>query len=196
MIDRKMVIGGFDFVIIALRIMILIKLGMQAGLVGWFFFATESVALGLALRNYLVAKKRDGSWGGLAVTLCYLAGFALVPTGKGATAVGLVVCLVGMCLSASSLLWLKDSFTAGGSSFVKVRENGLYGFVRHPQSLGRVLIVVGATNYADSLGILRSLCALGLVVSVIVWEESFLWGFESYREYAKRVRYRLLPKIW
>jgi protein-S-isoprenylcysteine O-methyltransferase Ste14 len=80
----------------------------------------------------------------------------------------------------------------------RVITGGVYGFVRHPLYLGCVLLQVGAPLLLGSLvGLGISLLGiLTLIVRIFGEEKMMLEELEGYREYQKKVRYRLIPFIW
>jgi protein-S-isoprenylcysteine O-methyltransferase Ste14 len=80
----------------------------------------------------------------------------------------------------------------------KVIDTGPYAYVRHPMYAGAVWLFVGMPL---ALGSWWSLGLIVLVVPVLLWrlldEERILErDLRGYREYRKRVRYRLIPYIW
>ncbi|MGL4553224.1 MAG: methyltransferase family protein [Gemmataceae bacterium] len=80
----------------------------------------------------------------------------------------------------------------------RVIDAGPYAFVRHPGYLAWVAMAVGI---ALGLGSLWALIPAGLSVAVLVvrtrWEDDMLQEeLPGYREYAARVRYRLVPGVW
>ena len=92
------------------------------------------------------------------------------------------------------------------SGYVRIQEergqtvvsSGPYAFVRHPGYLGAV---VSCTSTALMLGswwalIPAGLGTLGFVVRTALEDTTLQNELEGYREYAARVRYRLLPGIW
>ena len=92
------------------------------------------------------------------------------------------------------------------SSVVRIQKDrghtvvtgGPYQFVRHPGYVGGILSALGT---ALLLGSWWAFVPTGLLVCVIVvrtaLEDRTLQAeLEGYRDYAGRVRYRLLPGIW
>ena len=80
----------------------------------------------------------------------------------------------------------------------KVIDTGLYGIIRHPMYTATVLLFLAMPLV---LGSWVSFAIMLLYPVVIVFrirnEEQVLEaGLAGYREYKKRVRYRLLPFIW
>ena len=80
----------------------------------------------------------------------------------------------------------------------KVIDTGLYGIVRHPMYSATVLMFLSVPLM---LGSVISFCIFlvypFLIAARIQNEENVLQnGLEGYREYQKKVRYRLIPFIW
>ncbi len=80
----------------------------------------------------------------------------------------------------------------------KVIDTGLYGIVRHPMYSATVLMFLSVPLM---LGSAISFCIFlvypFLIAARIQNEENVLQnGLEGYREYQKKVRYRLIPFIW
>ena len=93
--------------------------------------------------------------------------------------------------------------TYGGSTVEiveghRVISTGPYAIVRHPMYVGIMVMVVGAPVALGSWWAL--LAVLGTILA-LVWrildEEKLLRGdLAGYAEYARRVRYRLVPFVW
>ena len=92
------------------------------------------------------------------------------------------------------------------SPLVRIQEDrkqrvvsiGVYGFVRHPMSLGAILMFVGTPLLLGSCyGVLAGLALTILLMARILGEETMLSrDLEGYREYTQNVRYRLFPFLW
>lgn len=80
----------------------------------------------------------------------------------------------------------------------KVISTGVYGFVRHPMYLGGILFFIGAPMLLGSIyGILLGILGFIMVIVRIFGEEKVLVEeLEGYDVYKKKVRYRLIPRIW
>lgn len=79
-----------------------------------------------------------------------------------------------------------------------VVDRGPYAFVRHPMYSGSVIFFAGT---ALSLGSLWALIPAGvasavLVVRTVLEDRTLQRELPGYREYAQRVRYRLVPGVW
>jgi protein-S-isoprenylcysteine O-methyltransferase Ste14 len=80
----------------------------------------------------------------------------------------------------------------------QVITSGVYGFVRHPLYLGCVLMLIGAPLLLGSVAglIISALGAITLVARIIGEEKMMVEELEGYREYQKKVKYRLIPFVW
>jgi protein-S-isoprenylcysteine O-methyltransferase Ste14 len=80
----------------------------------------------------------------------------------------------------------------------RVIATGVYGFVRHPMYLGALLMFFGAPLLLDSSRALIVADGLTLLLGVrILGEERLLTReLDGYKDYRRRVRYRLLPPLW
>ena len=80
----------------------------------------------------------------------------------------------------------------------KVCESGPYRIVRHPGYAGNILPLIGIIFALDSLWtIIPSLLALIVIfIRTILEDKALLEELSGYREYASRVRYRLIPGIF
>lgn len=75
---------------------------------------------------------------------------------------------------------------------------GPYGVVRHPMYAYALLLMIGTPLLLGSLwGLLWLVLFLPLLGARLLGEEAMLKeGLAGYRDYAARVRYRLVPGIW
>jgi protein-S-isoprenylcysteine O-methyltransferase Ste14 len=79
-----------------------------------------------------------------------------------------------------------------------VVDTGPYRVVRHPGYVAGIIFSIGA---ALALGSLWALVPAGIASALLIlrtrWEDQMLQAeLPGYREYAERVRYRLLPGVW
>ena len=80
----------------------------------------------------------------------------------------------------------------------KVVDTGLYGVVRHPMYMATLLLFLSMPLVLGSaLSFIVMLAYVPIVVKRIRGEERVLEeGLPGYREYEKRVRCRLVPRVW
>ncbi|KUH85332.1 MULTISPECIES: isoprenylcysteine carboxylmethyltransferase family protein [unclassified Mycobacterium] len=116
------------------------------------------------------------------------------------------ICLVGAVLVAAGvgvamLVVIQNSYAAATvqvEAGQKLVSTGLYGLVRHPMYSGSVMIMVGIPLALGSYWALVFVIP-GLVVfaSRIHDEEKLLQEeLDGYREYMRKVRFRLVPCMW
>ncbi|MGB5796185.1 MAG: isoprenylcysteine carboxylmethyltransferase family protein [Mycolicibacter algericus] len=143
-----------------------------------------------------------------AVFLCFAAMFVLSALDHrfGWSVVPTPVCLLGDALVAIGLgvamvVVIQNGYAAAnvtveaGQTLV---STGLYGWVRHPMYTGNVLLMIGTPLALDSYwGLVLLLPGMVLLVLRIRDEERLLTAeLSGYREYTKKVRYRLFPYFW
>jgi protein-S-isoprenylcysteine O-methyltransferase Ste14 len=140
----------------------------------FFMFAIPAVA-GLDLRL---------NWSYLGMD-CLIAGIVLFTFGFALTSWAIV---------SNRFFELTVSSQAGH----KVATGGPYTFIRHPGYVG-MMIFYGATPLI--FGSAVSLIPAALLAAAVIWrtalEDATLQKeLKGYKEYAKKVRYRLVPGIW
>jgi protein-S-isoprenylcysteine O-methyltransferase Ste14 len=115
--------------------------------------------------------------------------------------VGLALILAGYVLG--SYAFIENAYFSGTVRIQeerghKVVSNGPYGWVRHPGYLGSLVASVGMPLLLSSAWSVIPVVVFGVFFIIRTHlEDNFLQGnLAGYREYAKNVRYRLLPGIW
>ena len=80
----------------------------------------------------------------------------------------------------------------------KVVSSGPYRWMRHPGYAGALLTYLATPLFLDSLWAFLPVVALLIVLVIRTALEDRTLGaeLEGYRDYAQRVRYRLLPGVW
>jgi protein-S-isoprenylcysteine O-methyltransferase Ste14 len=116
-------------------------------------------------------------------------------------ALGLVLFAVGWIIKAVALR--ENAFAVTVVRLQAERrhtlvDTGAYGVVRHPMYAGSPFVHLGLSLWLGSYAAaLYASLPLGLLVVRIGLEERFLQReLPGYREYMKRVQYRLLPGVW
>jgi len=143
-----------------------------------------------------------GSFLGLFVTMVFSAldhrfGWSSVPA--WVSLLGDV--LVGAGLGIAMLVIVQNSY-AGATVTVEAGQSlvsdGVYKFVRHPMYVGNVIMMIGIPLALGSYwGLLFIIPGAGVLALRILDKEKLLMHeLPGYREYAGRVRYRLVPYIW
>lgn len=80
----------------------------------------------------------------------------------------------------------------------KVIDTGLYGVIRHPMYTATILMFLAAPLVMGSVVSFIICLAYPVIITARLKNEEKVLedGLEGYREYKKKVRYRLLPFIW
>ena len=78
-----------------------------------------------------------------------------------------------------------------------VQTTGLYGLVRHPLYLSYFVAFLGyVLNHYSVMNLMVYAVAVGLWVLRLLAEEKFLMQSDEYRQYAQKVRWRMLPGVF
>jgi protein-S-isoprenylcysteine O-methyltransferase Ste14 len=79
-----------------------------------------------------------------------------------------------------------------------VATGGPYRYVRHPGYVGYIVFTLATPLILGSLWALipAGLVALAMIVRTALEDETLLKELDGYKDYATRVRYRLLPGVW
>ncbi len=123
------------------------------------------------------------------------------PVGAAAVVVGVALLLVGAALSTWAVVvndWFSAVVRLQTDRGQVVVTSGPYRIVRHPGYLGSILIYTGVALALGSVWALGVVVALvGVLVVRTAREDRLLREHLSgYREYAARVRSRLVPGLW
>lgn len=80
----------------------------------------------------------------------------------------------------------------------KVVETGPYAIVRHPQYIGCIIALTGLTIFLHSwMGLAFSTLPIVILIYRLNCEEVFLIMYvNGYLDYTRRVRYKLVPKVY
>ena len=80
----------------------------------------------------------------------------------------------------------------------RVVSDGPYAIVRHPMYTGALLFFIATSLLLGSWWGLATAPAIGLLLGVraVLEERTLARALEGYADYAKRVRYRLVPFVW
>jgi len=143
-----------------------------------------------------------GSFGAIIAMMA----FSAFDHRMGWSTVPVWLCLLGEVLLAAGLaiamlVVIENSYAASTVTVEtgqKVASRGPYRFVRHPMYVGSVIMMVGIPLALGSYwGLLFVIPGVMMLVFRILDEEKLLTQeLAGYREYAQRVRYRLVPNVW
>ena len=115
--------------------------------------------------------------------------------------VALIIVALGYGLSAWAVIsnrFFSDIIRIQTDRGHTVVSDGPYQYVRHPGYAGMILFILATPFLLDSLWllILGGLTMLLIIVRTLFEDRTLLEGLDGYKEYAQRVRYRLLPRVW
>lgn len=139
--------------------------------------------------------QRSAPW---HVTVAALASMAaplvgLRPADVGLRAPGVIVQIIGLSAMFAATATLGRSFAIAPADR-GLKTHGLYGVIRHPLYASELLFYAG---YVLSNWSFRNVAVAVFVLITIIWriyrEEEIIVG---YTEYARTVRWRLIPGVW
>ena len=114
----------------------------------------------------------------------------------GALAIAVSMCILFLTMRANTFAApVVKIQTARGH---RVVSEGPYAIVRHPMYGGALLLIVGTPLLLGSWWGLAMAPIMGLFLAAraVMEERTLTRELEGYTEYAKRVRYRFVPRIW
>jgi protein-S-isoprenylcysteine O-methyltransferase Ste14 len=197
--------GPADFLLFgvtAVELGILVLLTPSLTVTDWIYVCSNLLVLVIALTRR-PAQKQDRSFAaGAAVLVSYTYSYAQVellhrfPGHVESPEGGLVLVLIGACLSLASLISL-GRFFGVRPALRGLATRGPYQLVRHPLYLAYVVQDIGYNLHEWSVGTLILVAAgWASMIYRIHAEEQVLSRHASWADYAGQVRYRLLPGIW
>lgn len=143
---------------------------------------------------------------GSMVDLFAMMAFSAFDHRMGWSTVPVWLCLLGdvlvvVGLAIAMLVVIQNGYAAATITVEAgqtLASGGLYGFVRHPMYAGDLVMMVGMPLALGSYwGLLFVIPGVAVLVFRILDEEKLLAEeLAGYREYAQRVRYRLVPNVW
>ena len=79
-----------------------------------------------------------------------------------------------------------------------VITTGPYAFVRHPAYITGAIAMVGIPLLLDSFLAFPpiALLCIGIVIRTALEDKTLLAELPGYKEYAEKVRFRLIPGVW
>jgi protein-S-isoprenylcysteine O-methyltransferase Ste14 len=112
----------------------------------------------------------------------------------------------GLILAAILFIYWTMRTNSFAAPVVKIQKDrgqavittGPYAIVRHPMYFGALFYIAGTSLVLGSWWGLAMVPILGflLVVRIGIEEKTLRMGLEGYDDYARRVRWRLIPLIW
>jgi protein-S-isoprenylcysteine O-methyltransferase Ste14 len=133
-------------------------------------------------------------------TIAFFSGAAFMgqaPTGNSQVeSISEIVMILSNLLGIVTVISLGKSF--GILIAVRdVKSSGIYSIIRHPMYCTDILLRIGfVINHFNWFTVIMLVFSSSCYVYRAILEEKFLKGFQEYREYAARVRYRFIPYIF
>ena len=192
----------FLFAFTSLEMVLLIYLTPSFAFVDWIYVSGHLLVLWIALTR-LPPQAQDFSLpSSIAVLVAYTYPYAQVvylrwaPGNLVSPELGLVLVMLGACLSFASLLGLGRWFGVW-PALRGLETRGPYRLVRHPMYLGYLLADIGYNLYEYNAGtVLLVIAGWASLFYRIRAEERTLSQNTGWPSYVALVRYRLLPGLW
>ena len=112
----------------------------------------------------------------------------------------------GLLLAAMAFLYWTLRTNSFAAPVIKIQKDrgqavittGPYAMVRHPLYFGTLFYIAGTSLVLGSWWGLAMVPILGflLVIRIGIEEKTLRTGLEGYEDYARRVRWRLVPLVW
>jgi protein-S-isoprenylcysteine O-methyltransferase Ste14 len=111
--------------------------------------------------------------------------------------------LIALCMYLAYLALHENSYAAPVVKIAierghRVVDSGPYAYIRHPMYAGALLFFIGTPLLLGSwwgLAVAPALAAV-LCARAVLEERTLAQELPGYRDYAARVRYRLVPGVW
>jgi protein-S-isoprenylcysteine O-methyltransferase Ste14 len=201
-ISRRSFGDLFLFAFTSVELVLLIFLRSTFAIEDWIYVSEHLLVLGIAFTRS-PPTVQDLSWSSsIAVVVAYAYPYAQVvylrwaPGNPACPGVGLVLIMIGACLSFASLLSLGRRFGVW-PAFRGLAMRGPYRHVRHPMYLAYVLADIGYNLNEYNFGtVLLVIAGWSSLFYRIHAEERILLQDAGWSSYIALVRYRLLPGLW
>ncbi|WP_210162935.1 methyltransferase family protein [Pleomorphomonas oryzae] len=210
---------------LALLVLIFLPAGSIAWVPGWIFIAVLVLAFGasalvLARVNPIIFRARSRfqrgtkAWDRALLAAILPAMVAILPvaaldTGRfhwlplplSAVVLGYAALLGGIAVTAWAQAvnpFFEPGFRIQSERHQHVIDGGPYRFVRHPGYIAAIVMFFGmALALGSVLALLPAVLASALLALRTSWEDRLLQAeLPGYDDYARRVRWRLVPGLW
>ena len=165
--------------------------------VAWLVYCATIAALFLVRSKPTTVSLNPLHWA-VALFACF-SGFLFEKESGGIPGAGLVgdgLILLGLAGSFGTAIALRRSYDFL-PALRGVSTDWLYRFVRHPMYLSGIITHLGyEMKHASIWNVVALLISLALCLKRIQYEEGIMGRDERYLEYARQVRFRLLPGIY
>lgn len=201
-ITRRKFGDWFLFSFTSLELALLIFLTPTFAIVDWIYVSGHLLVMWIAFTRPPPGVQDLSFPSSIAVLVAYAYPYAQVaylrwvPGYVAWPEVGLVLVMLGACLSFASLVSLGRGFGVW-PALRSLETRGPYRFVRHPMYLGYFFADIGYNLYEYNFGTILLVIAgwISLFYRIRA-EERILAQDAGWSRYSGLVRYRLLPGIW
>jgi protein-S-isoprenylcysteine O-methyltransferase Ste14 len=201
-ISRRRFGDLFLFAFTSVEMVLLIFLTPAFAIVDWIYVSGHLLVLVIAFTRPPPEVQDLSLPSSIAILVAYTYPYAqvvylrLAPGTPAWPGLGLVLVMLGACLSFASLLSLGRWFGVW-PAFRGLAMRGPYRLVRHPMYLGYLLADIGYNLYEYNSGtVLLVVAGWASLFYRIRAEERILTQDAGWSSYAALVRYRLLPGLW
>jgi protein-S-isoprenylcysteine O-methyltransferase Ste14 len=201
-ISRRRFGDLFLFAFTSVELVLLIFLSSTFAIADWIYVSEHLLVLWIAFTRPPPGVQDLSLSSSIAVVVAYAYPYAQVvylrwaPGNPAWPGVGLVLVMLGACLSFASLLSLGRWFGVW-PAFRGLAMRGPYRFVRHPMYLAYMLADIGYNLYEYNFGtVLLVIAGWASLFYRIRAEERILLHDAGWSSYVALVRYRLLPGLW
>jgi len=192
----------FLFAFTSVEFGLLLFLTPTFAIADWIYVSGHLLVLWIALTRRPPQVQDLSFPSSIAVLVAYTYPYAqvvylrLAPGNPAWPELGLVLVLLGACLSFASLLSLGRWFGVW-PALRGLETRGPYRLVRHPMYLGYLFADIGYNLYEYNSGtVLMVIAGWAALFYRIRAEEQVLAQDAGWSSYAALVRYRLLPGLW
>ena len=201
-ISRRRFGDLFLFALTLVELALLNFLTSTFSIADWIYVSGHLLVLGIAITRPPPEVQDLSLSSSIAVVVSYAYPYAQVvylrwvPGTPAWPRVGLVLVMLGACLSFASLLSLGRWFGVW-PAFRGLAMRGPYRLLRHPMYLAYVLADIGYNLYEYNFGtVLLVIAGWASLFYRIRAEERILSQDAGWSSYVALVRYRLLPGLW
>jgi protein-S-isoprenylcysteine O-methyltransferase Ste14 len=201
-ISRRRIGDLFLFAVTSVELVLLIFLTSTFSIADWIYVSGHLLDLGIAITRPPPEVQDLSLSSSITVVVSYAYPYAQVlylrwaPGTPARPGVGLVLVMLGACLSFASLLSLGRWFGVW-PAFRGLAMRGPYRLVRHPMYLSYVLTDIGCNLSEYNFGtVLLVIAGWASLFYRIHAEERILSQDAGWSSYVALVRYRLLPGLW
>lgn len=183
-----------SYAVACFRALLCVRYFAPASVPSVLFGISELSAVVLTVRALWIGKI-DNSNSGILVPLLYCVPLMLRQDESPTVFAWPFACAAFIQLKLRALML--GRLTIGVPVFVKLLDYGPWSYLRHPLCLVEfALASLFILTFPTQWNCLAALVVLPGIIASVPLEERFLFTVPEYQEYARRVRWRLLPGVY